>query len=237
MVTRSTASFSEPEHESAGRRRNGLTPNFEHDAVDATDLAGGPAPGSPLHLINPADRLFFEDNPSIMVGPSMTRRVFRAVAVFSLPILIGVGGTFAWRSYDGGLAMIKTWAPSLAGLLPTSTSKSAAAPVAAEIQQQLKSIAADLAVLRQTVEQLSANQDQLTHTQEQMSRTQEQMSRTQEQMTRAQAQMAQSITTLQAGQQLAHKPSPPPPAKPIYAVPKPASNLPPPQSLAPPDNK
>jgi TolA-binding protein len=175
----------------------------------------------------------------------MTRRIFRAVAAFSLLILIGVGVMFAWRSYGGDLAMVKGWGPSLAELLPTATNKSAAPPVGAEIQQQLKSMAAELAALRHTVQQMAANQDQLTQTQEQMSHTQEQM-------TRAQEQMAQSIATLPAGGQLAHKQSPPP-AKPVHVLPAPKpvqhpaqltnparakpANLAPPQSLEPSDNQ
>src|ERR1043166_8211744 len=149
MVTRSTASLSQPEQESPGWRRSRLTPNFEHDHIDTTDLDDGPTPGGSLHLTNPdrSDRLLLEDNPSIRVGPSMTRRIFRAVAAFSLLVLIGVGVMFAWRSYGGDLAMVKGWGPSLAELLPTSKNKSAAPPVGAEIQQQLKSMAADLAAL------------------------------------------------------------------------------------------
>jgi hypothetical protein len=216
--------------------------------MDATDLDTGHEPGGPLHLMNPdrSDRLFLDDNPSIRVGPSITRRIFRAVAGLSFLVLVGVGGAVAWRSYGGDLAMVKAWAPSPAESLPTSTTKPAAPPVGAEIQQQLKSVAADLAALRHTVEQLAANQDQLTHTQEQMSRTQDQMSRAQEQM-------VQSVTTLQAAEQLVHKPSSQPSAKPAHVLPpakpvqhpaqltnpapsKPA-NLSPPQSLQPPDNK
>jgi chemotaxis protein histidine kinase CheA len=252
MVRRSTASFSEPGQELPGRHDQ-LTSNFEHhesnfehNDMDATDLDTGREPGGPLHLMNPdrSDRLFLEDNPSIRVGPSITRRIFRGLAALAFLVLVGVGGAVAWRSSGGDLAMVKAWAPSLAELLSTSTSKPAAAPVGPEIQQQLKSMAADLAALKHTVGQLAANQDQLTHAQEQMSRTQEQM-------TRAQEQMAQSIATLQAGEQPAHKLSSQPPAKlaplpPPKPVQHPAqlttpapskpANLPPPQSLQPQDN-
>ncbi len=125
--------------------------------------------------------------------------------------------------------MIRAWAPSLAELLPTSTSKPAASPIAAEDHQQLQPIATDLAAVRHTIEQLAANLDQLT---------------------RAQEQMAQSIAKLQTAEQaLSQKVSSPPPPKPIHAAaPKPvqqpaqlsaqASSKPlrvqPPQSLQPP---
>jgi len=40
-----------------------------------------------------------EDDASTSVGQSITRRIFRASAVFSSVVLTGVGGALAWRSY------------------------------------------------------------------------------------------------------------------------------------------
>ena len=40
-----------------------------------------------------------EDDASTSVGQSITRRIFRASAVFSFVVLTGVGGALAWRSY------------------------------------------------------------------------------------------------------------------------------------------
>ena len=82
-------------------------------------------------------------------------------------VLTGVGGALAWRSYgDYATDMVRAWA------LPTPTSKPAAPPAgAAEIQQQLKSIAIDLTAVRHTLEQFGANQDQLTRKQEEMARS------------------------------------------------------------------
>jgi hypothetical protein len=174
-----------------------------------------------------------EDDASTSVGPSITRRIFRVSAVFSFVVLTGVGGALAWRSYgDYATDMIRAWA------LPAPTSKPAVPPAgAAEIQQQLKSIAIDLTAVRHTLEQLGANQDQLTRKQEEMARKQEQMT--------------QAIAALQAAKQdISQKISAPPPAnKPVHVpLPKPvqhpaqlstqASSNPthvsPPQSLLPP---
>ena len=108
-----------------------------------------------------------EDDASITVGPSVTKRIFSASAVFLFVFVVvaSVGGALAWRSYgDQATDMIRAWA------LPGATSKPTAPPEAfADLQQRLKSIASDLAAVRHTVEQQSAaNQDQLTRIQEQI---------------------------------------------------------------------
>jgi hypothetical protein len=90
--------------------------------------------------------------------PSITRRIIRALGRFSVVLLIGVGATLAWQSYGG--EMVRTWAPSLGWLLPTSPS--------AELQALLKPVALDLAIMKRSVEQLASNQDQLARKQEQM---------------------------------------------------------------------
>ena len=201
-----------------------------------------------LHRPNPGrlDRLFSEDDASVSVEddgsmtveddasttvePSITRRIFRASAVFSFLVLTGIGGALAWRSYgDYATDMIR------ASALPAPTSKPAAPPAdAAEIQQQLKSLAIDLAAVRHTLEQFGANQDQLTRKQEDLAGKQEQMT--------------QAIAALQAAKQdIRQKISGPPPAnKPVHVKPvqHPAqlstqassnpTHVSPPQSLLPP---
>jgi hypothetical protein len=219
--------------------------DFEDNVLDTSNLDVAREAARGLHPLNPdrSDRLFLddtapigvEDDMSMSSGPSVTRRIFRASAVFSFLVLAGVGGALAWRSYGGEAAnMIGAWA------LPTSTSKPTAPPLGfADIQQQLKSIATDLAAVRHTVEQLGANQDQLTRKQEEMARTQEQM--------------AKSIALQAAKQELSQKLSSAPPAKPVHVLPPPKpvqhpaqlsaeasskpARLPPPQSLQPQDNK
>ena len=125
-------------------------------------------------------RLFLEDDPPISVEdgsptsveydasmPSVTKWTpsASAVFVFLFLVLAGVGAALAWRYYgDQATDMIGARA------LPGATNKPTAAPEGfAELQQQLKSIAADLAAVKNTLEQQSAaNHDQLTRIQEQI---------------------------------------------------------------------
>src|SRR5215831_1387491 len=115
--------------------------------------------------------------------PSIGGRLTRSLARFSVAVLIGVGGTLAWQSYGG--EAVRTWAPSLSSLLPASTMEPPAPAVTTadlqqQLQQQLKPMAIDLALVRRSEEQLAANQDQLA---------------------RKQDQMAQAIAALQAAEQ------------------------------------
>lgn len=132
--------------------------------------------------------------------PSIIRRIFRALACFFFVALIGVGATLAWQSYsDEAMEVVRTQTPSIGWLLPGSTTKPHALDLTfAELQQQLKPIAADLAIMRRSVEQLAANQDQFANNQKQI---------------------IQNIATLQsAEQQLSQKISPPP-SKPVHVPP------------------
>jgi hypothetical protein len=90
--------------------------------------------------------------------------------------------------------------PLLGWLLPVSTMKPPAPAVAsAEIREQLKPAALDLAIVKRSVEQLASNQDQLA---------------------RKQDQMAQAIATLQAAEQeIRQKISTPPPPKTAHVPP------------------
>ena len=160
-----------------------------------------------------ADRVFFlEDDPPMSVEddkssvrPSVTKRTSKASAVFLFVFLVlaGVGGALAWRSYgDQATDVIRAWA------LPGATGKPTAPPEGfAELQQQLKSIAIDLAAVRQALEQQSAgNHDQLTRIQEQIAQ--------------------QSIALQATKQELSQKLSSSPPAdKPVHTpLPKPAQH-------------
>ena len=148
---------------------------------------------------------------------SIGRRIFRSVARLFIAVLVGVGVTLAWQSHGGeAKEMIRTWAPSLAWLLPVSMTKSApdgqrsAAATSTELVQQIKPVALDLAIVRYSLEQLAAKIEQLAAKQEQM---------------------AQNIATLQAAEQdiiqkmsspLLSEPVPLPLRKPKVALPKPA---------------
>jgi len=177
-------------------------------------------------------RPFLEDDPPISVEdgpptsgeydapmPSVTKWTpsASAVFVFLFLVLTGVGGALAWR-YFGGQAtdMIGVRA------LPDATNKPTAPPEGfAELQQQLKSIATDLAAVRNTLEQQSAaNHDQLTRIQERIS---------------------QQSTALLSSSPLAdkevHTPLPKPPQHPVHISTQDSSKpvqRAPPQSLLPP---
>jgi hypothetical protein len=133
--------------------------------------------------------------------PSTGRRLTRSLVRFFVAVFIGVGGTLGWQYYGG--EMVRAWAPSLGWLLPASPP----GPVvtATELQQQLKPMAIDLALVRRSEEQLATNQDQLA---------------------RKQDQMAQAMSALQAAQQEFTQQilvlAPPPTPKPVHVPPKPA---------------
>jgi hypothetical protein len=146
-------------------------------------------------------------------GPSIGRRMFRALTRFFFAVLIGVGATLAWQSHgDAAKQIVRTWAPSLAWLLPVSTTTSppdgpvsaqnaalpqsapltqSAAPASAvavgELVQQIEPITRDLTIVRRSLEQIAAKQEQ----------------------------MAQNIATLQAAEQdIRQKMASPPPSRP-----------------------
>ena len=142
--------------------------------------------------------------------PPMSRRVARSVALFMFAVLVGVGGTLACQSYRDEITQVF---PPFGWLSPVSTMTAPAPAVTtADLREQLKPVAIDLALVRRSIEQLASNQEQLA---------------------RKQDQMAQNIATLQAAEQevsqkVSASPSPPPAPKPVR-VPPPA-----PKSLQPP---
>ena len=136
-----------------------------HDRdLDPVDLDDGPS--RPRHTESMAfgskPARFRSDNASI------SRRIMRKLARYLFAVLIGVAGTLAWQSHEA-VAMLRTWAPSLGWLLPTSATR-APAPVvtSVELQQQLKPMMVELAITRRSIEQLAANQDQSARKQEQL---------------------------------------------------------------------
>jgi len=140
--------------------------------------------------------------------PPMSKRVARGVALFVFAVLIGIGGTLASQSYrDGWLSPV------------SATTAPAPSVTAADLQEQLKPLAVDLALMRRSVEQLGSNLDQLA---------------------RRQDQLAQNMATLLAAQQQVSQTgsTPPPPPKVVSALPSPPKAvhvpLPPPKVLRPP---
>src|SRR5215469_7297400 len=184
-------------------RLNDVLPELDFDSEQAPSNGGARLkPARPYRSSGFKNAQFRSDRPSI------GRRLTRSLVGFFLPVVIGVGGTLAWQYYGG--EMVRAWAPSLGWLLPAAPPGPAV--TTAELQQQLKPMAIDLALVRRTEEQLAANQDQLA---------------------RKQDQMAQAIATLQAaGQDLSQQISAlVPPAAPL--APR-AAPIPPPKSLKPP---
>jgi hypothetical protein len=107
----------------------------------------------------------------------IARRISRAIVRYSIVFLTGIGATLAWQSYsDEAIEMVRMEVPSVAWLLPDSTAKlppdgqtSAAAVVpSAEVVQQLKPMAVDLAIMRRNQEQLAIKVEQLAAKQDQM---------------------------------------------------------------------
>jgi hypothetical protein len=137
----------------------------------------------PLHA--PPRPSGFKDDQLASERPSIGRRIFRALVRFFIAVLIGVSATLAWQSYgDEAKKLIRTRAPSLAWLLPVSTTKSppdrqvsaqdaalpqsasvtqrpALAAISPELVQQLEPMTRELAAVRRSLEQLAAQQEQM----------------------------------------------------------------------------
>ena len=153
---------------------SGRGPSDQHieTAQDAASVSGTLRAEPAIHV---------SSDDQIAHGGSVAggRRVLRGFLVVAL---MGVGATFAWRSYgDGAKEMVKAWAPSLNGLIFASTEKLPPTPApnppaqppasapSTELAQQLDDLARDLADVRSTVEQSTAKQEreQSTTNQEQ----------------------------------------------------------------------
>lgn len=192
--------------------------------MDAPNLDIEGEPPGPLHLMDP-NRLFLEDNASESFGPSVTKRIFRASAAFSFLVLVGVGGAVAWRfGGDQATDMIRAWA------LPGTTSKPTAPPEGfAELQQQLKSIAIDLAAVKHSLEQQSAaNKDQLTRIQEQIAQQSIALQATKQELSQRLSSSLPADKPVHVAKPAQH------PAQPSAQESSKAIHVAPPQSLSPP---
>jgi hypothetical protein len=139
----------------------------QHD-LDAPNLDTVREPqGRSRRFLEDDPPMSVEDDASISVEPSAIKRPSRASAVFLFVFVVVVGtcGALLWRYYgDQVTDLTRAWT------VPGTTSKpTAPAEGFVELQQQLKSIAVDLAAMKHTLEQQStANHDQLTRIQEQI---------------------------------------------------------------------
>jgi hypothetical protein len=114
-----------------------------------------------LSIDSPSYR--FGEGPLASGRPSIGRRIFRALARFSITVLIGVGVTLGWQSYgDVAKEMLVARAPTLAWVLPVLPTKSpVVAATSPDPMQQLGPLASNLDVVRRNVEQLAARQEQM----------------------------------------------------------------------------
>jgi hypothetical protein len=180
-----------------------LNDEYSERDVEASDLDAERASSNRVHRLRRGTAFRSSDfkNAQFRSGrPSIARRVTRGRAGYVFAVLIGVGGTLAWQSYgDEAKEMLRTWAPSLGWLIPVSTEAPAPAVTSAELQEKLKPLALDVAIVRRSVEQLASNQDQLARKQEQVT---------------------QAIAALQAAEQdISQKISTPPPPKTVHVPP------------------
>ena len=191
----------------------------EHD-LDAPNLDTAREPHG-------RSRLFLEDDPpmsveddtSISTRPSDNKRRVSAVFLFMFVVVVGTGGALSWRYYSD---------QATAG----ATSKPTAPPQGfAELQQQLKSLAADLAAVRHTLEQQSAaNQDQLARIQEQIAQQSTALQATKQEL-------SQKLSSLAPADKPVRTPLPKPPQPPAHISTQDSSKsiqVAPPQSLLPP---
>jgi hypothetical protein len=94
--------------------------------------------------------------------PSIVSRKLR-LPHFFIAVVIGIGATLGWQSYgDTAREIVVEQIPTLASLLPVSTTKSRAlAASSPEIVQQLLPLTFGINVMRRSVDQLAAKQEQL----------------------------------------------------------------------------
>jgi hypothetical protein len=139
--------------------------------VDMSDPASERTSSDRVRWVRPATthRSDFKSHPVTSDRRSTARRIVRAAARFLLAVLIGIGATLGWQFYgDQAMEMVRAWDPSLDRLLPASVAKPVAPVTSAEVQQQLKPMAIDIALLRRSVERFAANLDQLARKDEQI---------------------------------------------------------------------
>jgi hypothetical protein len=169
--------------------------------VDVSDPAGEPVSSDRVRWLRPeTTRSRSKNDPSARIRPSAPRRIIRAFARYFFAVLVGVAATLGWQSYgDDAMESVRARDPWLAWLLPVSTTKPTAPVTSPEVQQQLKPMALDIALVRRSVEQFAANLDQLARKEEQM---------------------AQAIPPLQAAEQdISQKISAPSPPKAVHVPP------------------
>jgi hypothetical protein len=148
--------------------------------------------------------------------PSIVTRTFRAVARFSIAVLIGVAATLAWQAYGHNTSSLRWFSVSTSDVehspqntaVPQSAAlPQTASPVAANIPElaQLEPMTHDLAAVRLSLEQLAVKQDQIIQN---MTALQA-----------AQQDIKQKITSRAASQSPSDQPHKPPKPRPVQQPP------------------
>jgi len=144
--------------------------------------------------------------------PSRAQRAFRALNRFV--IAVGIGGTLAWQAYgDTARKTLATAYPAQLGwIVPPAPPPAPAPKVAAPTppapsvdQQKLNAMAADLAAVRQSVEQLAA----------QVNANHQQTSGDIVKLQAAEQEILSKIPAPPPAPAPARRPAPPPPAPPV----------------------
>ena len=130
----------------------------EHNLHPRSDQRTGMWPNKPS--IHPSS---LRDSQVASHRPSVGRRILRTLTQFFIAVLIGVGATLAWQSHgDAAREMLQAWSPTLAWLLPVSTTRSAVvAATSPDPVQQLGPLAFNLDFVRRSVEQIAAKQEEI----------------------------------------------------------------------------
>jgi hypothetical protein len=188
----------------AGRRRQRGT---------AMDSAFTTQSEFPRHLggaRQKVDAMTPSSREAVIMRSSLGRRASRSLARFLIVFFIGVGATLGWQSYGGAArAMIANSSPKLGWLAPQTASDNVVPVAAATASPDLQELAASLASVRQSVDQLAA------------------------QLAFGQRQMGDKIAKLQADEQeilqkfsaAPMRPSAPPPRKPAAVTPEPSPSV------------
>jgi hypothetical protein len=137
-----------------------LSDRYSENDLDASDLDAERR----VHRVRGGSHRLarLENAPFPGYALSTNQRILRALARFSVVVLIGIGLTLGWQYY--GREMFGAWAPSW--LLPASPLDPAV--TTSELQAQLKPMALDLAILSRSVDHLAASQDQLARQEDQL---------------------------------------------------------------------
>jgi hypothetical protein len=145
--------------------------------------------------------------------------------------LIGALAASAFQSHgDKAMEMIRREVPSLAWLLPVSTTKPSAAGSSSQLVQQLEAglaqqLGLGFAVVRRGLEQLTGKVDELSVKQDQLAAQQDQMAKTIETLQAVEQEISQKLSS----RAVAPRKPPPPTAQSSAAQSLPVSLAPPPQ--------